>query len=245
MFRPPTPQPRHRYLKIHRHLRQSGHYATDVPLEDAVVRLLQGDTSVPEEVLRAYGIFWDRYKREVVEAFLLAEAKPKDLNAVFNIRENVIEVYQEVFFDTSVFFDRLDAETYARKYSEDDFGQELKVSAVEDGLEYLKARFGRGHYHVSPTQAIRELISQAYINSKVANKYPLDNPKTKEALRWAGTLPRNIDTLITAQEIEGGKKASYIFKLQLLQDRDEEEMGVEEDPPEINPEDIVNRRTES
>lgn len=241
MFKPV--QPRHRFLRIYSQLRQTETYETDDPVEEAVVRLLLGDMNVPEEVLRAYGIFWDKYKREVVEAFILAEAKPKDIHAIFRIKEEIVEIYQQIFFDTSVFYDRLDAESYARNYSEDSFGHDLKVSAIEDGLEYLKARFGRGHYNVSPVKAVRELISQSYVNSKIGTKVPLESPKAKEARMWASTMTKSIESLSGAEEIEGSKKSSYVLKLELMQE--EGDPSETDDAPEtVDPKDIVHRRTE-
>lgn len=241
MFEPV--QPRHRFHRIYRQLRQTETYDTDDPVEEALVRLLLGDMNVPEEVLRAYGIFWDEYKREVVEAFLLAEAKPKDIEAIFKIRAEIVEIYQQVFFDTAVFYDRLDAESYARNYNEDAFGHELKVSAIEDGLEYLKARFGRGHYNVSPVRAIRELISQSYVNSKIGSKVELDSNKAKEARMWASTMSKSIESLSSAEEIEGSKKSSYVLKLELMQ-KDNDDDRQPETHEEVDPKDIVHRRTE-
>lgn len=243
MFQPP--QPRHTFQKIHRRLRQTGSYKTENPVEEDTVRLLLGDMNVPEEVLRAYGVYWDEYKREVVEAFLLAEAAPKDLHDIFRIDEDVIEIYQKVYFDTSVFSDRLDAESYARSYGDaDSFGRELKISAIEDGLEYLKARFGRGHYDVSPVKAIRENISNSYINAKVATKVPIDSPKAKEARKWSNSLVKNVEALPDAQNIEGNNTSDYIIQLDLLKEESEKEDNEPNDTPDIDPENLINRRTE-
>lgn len=240
-------QPRHRYYRIYNRLRQTGSCATDDPVEEAVVRLLLGDLGVPEEVLRACSTYWDSYKREVVEAFLLAEATAKDLYSVFRIEESVTEVYAKIFFDMSVFHDRLDIESYARDYTEDDFGHDIKVSAVEDGLEYLKARFGRAHYTVSPLQAVREAISQSYVNTKVAQKFELDSAKSKEARKWASVMVKGIESLPAAKEVEGSQSSDYLLKLKLLREKGERDADDAdlEDEIDINPEDIVSRRTES
>ena len=236
-----TPQPRHRFQRIHRQLRQTGTYSADDPVEEALVRFLLKDDSVPEPVIKACKVFWDGYKREVVEAFLLAEAGPKDLYEVFKIDTEVVELYEKLFFDISVFDDRLDAESYARNYEEDDFGRELKISAIEDGLEYLKARFGRGNYDVSPTKAIKESISLSYVNSKVASKVSIDSPKAKEARKWASSMVKNIEALDTAQKIEGNKNADYMLKLKIMSDK---EGSSENEEIDIDPEDIVTQNKE-
>lgn len=238
-----TAQPHHRFERIYTRLRQTGTYQTDDPLEEALVRLLLGETDVPEEVMRAYATYLDDYKREVVEAFLLAEAQPRDLHDIFRIQHDVIEVYQHLFFDTSVFHDRLDAEAYARNYPEDHddgYGRELKINAIQLGLEYLKASFGRGNYEVSPTKAVRELVSQAYVTTKLASKYKIDSPKAKEARKWASTMVKSIESLPDAQDIEGGKKKDYLLKLRVVQENSDRP-DLEEDIPR---EDIINRRTE-
>lgn len=236
------PNPRHRFSRVLERTRQTGSYKTSNPTEEALVRLLLGEDTVPEEIKRAYRIYKNDHKREVIEAFLLAGGGPRDLQQIFNIDLGVTEVYQEVFFDTEVFEDRLDAEAYARSYPtshDGGFGYEQKNAAVDHGLEYLKASFGRGNYEVSPTKAMKELISQSYVLSKAATKFPVDHAKAKEARQWAATMINSIDSMPEAQEIEDTDDRD--FKIQLKYDNDDETDAVDD---EINQEDIVHQQTE-
>jgi len=238
-----TAQPDHKFVRVHTELRQTGACSADDPLEEALARLLQGEEDAPEEVIRAYMTYVNAYKREVVESFLLAEAAPRDLFDVFKMRENIVVVYQQLFFDRSVFADRLDAEAYARDYPtdhDDGYGRELKLNAVQFGLEYLKASFGRGNYSVSPPTAVNELISQAYVTTKIASKFPVDSGKAKEAHKWAATMVKGIESLPSAQDIGGEKKEDFLIKLR-IEKENEDRPDISE---EITPKDIVNRRTE-
>lgn len=237
------PNPRFRFERVLDKTRRNGVYDTDHALEEALVRLLLDKDGVPEEVLHAYRIFKDDYKREVIEAFLLAGGDGQDLHQIFRIDEKTVEVYSTLFFDTEVFHDRLDAESYARGYPtnhDDGFGREKKIEAIENGLEYLKAAFGRGNYQVSPEQAVREMISQSYILSKAAAKFPLDHKKAQEARQWASTMLSSIGSIPDAQQAESGDRQNFLLKLQ-FESTDEDPNAV--DPEEISEEDIVHQQT--
>jgi hypothetical protein len=64
--------------------------------------------SVDKEFECAFSIIKDEIKKEILEALLLADAEYEDINSVFDIPIKSIEVYAELFFDTSTFFTKLD-----------------------------------------------------------------------------------------------------------------------------------------
>ena len=211
-----TAKPNHRFERTLAEVRQTGTCVTDDPVEEALARLLTGHRDVPAEVVYAYSIFKDDFKREVVEAFLLAGGVADDLEEIFQIPVDVVNVYRTFFFDTEVFRDRLDAEEYARNYStthDEGFGQEQKCAAIDHGLEYLKAAYGRGRYYVEPAVAVRELISQAYVLSKAATRFPLDNKKAQEARQWASTMVSSIESLPKALDVADSRSGNFILDL--------------------------------
>lgn len=239
-----TPQkPSFRYDRVHAHLRQTGVYTSDDPLEEALSRLLLGGDGVPMEVRRAYSMYRNPFKREVVEAFILARASTDEIGDVLEIDADVTRTYMHLFFDTSVFWDRLDAQVYAQEYPtshDKGYGKQLKMAAIDHGSEYLKVTFGRGQYQVSPTRAVRESISQAYLYAKSASKYAVDHPRTKEAQKWTLAMYKGIDNMKNAKLADGESAADLLISLKVaLENSDRPELD-----GEILPEDILNRRTE-
>lgn len=209
--------PDFRYHSVLRQLRETQKCVTEDPLEDALATLLLGEHGVPKEVLQAYLAYRNDYKKEVIEAFFLAGGGADDLAEIFSIDPKISGVYAHLFFDRGVFSDKLDMQTYARTYPDtknDGYGKALKCDALDLGLEYLKASFGKATYCVPEVTALRENITQAYLLSKVSMRHGLDTQKAKESRQWAAVMIKALETLPTIEEYAGTEKDSLLIHLQ-------------------------------
>ena len=229
----PPPRPDHRFLAIKKAV-QDGTFQEDDPVADAVARILQKDHNVPSEVLYAARIYSDPYKKEVFEAFFVAGGGPEDIERILLIERDVTEVYLQIFFDADVFQDRLDVESYVHRYPtehDDGYGKEVKMFALEMGLEYMSTVYSRGEYVISSDKALQEMISQAYILSKVRYGARLDSPGSKESRQWALTLINSIRTLPEIQESTSTAKDELRIKLMMVKQPDGRD--------EVDPDDII------
>lgn len=178
---------------------------------NGVGEILLGNTdAVPYEITYAFDTYLNPYKREVVEAFIIAGADAKHIHEVLRIPVEVMEVYLEVFFDVNVFRDRLDLESYVREYPRDHdegYGADLKLSALDKGLHWISVKFGRHEYDVPAAAALKETIGQAYYYAKEGHNAKLTSLEAREARQWASSLTGNlkakpdiIDTTANAQD---------------------------------------------
>lgn len=152
---------------------------------------LLGGKEAPQEVVYANEIYEDPYKSEVLEAFLLAEATPEQIEKALRVPVRVTEAYKTLFFDRSVFRDELDAEAYAQSYpdttKEQKWGGDLKRSALVLGVDYLVYRFGRKTDDLDIAGALKTMIQNAFMLSKATKLNPLNSDSAREARQWMTT----------------------------------------------------------
>lgn len=230
--------PDHVYQRALGRVKAKAKAASSDPMVNALERLLLGDDAVPNEIAYAYRLFSDNYQREVMEAFLIAGAQPSVLEEIFDIPKPVTEAFATLFFDVSVFVNRLELESYVRYYAEDeeegDWARALKQSALEQGLEYLRVSFGRDRVAVDPKAVVDDMLRQSFMFMKVASMHPLDSQKAKEARQWTGTL---MDAMKNQYDMLQGRDTSnegLLVRLEMVQYDDE--------TPTISPSDIVSRK---
>lgn len=218
----PPPRPDHRFLAIKKAV-EEGTFQEDDPVADAIARVLRKDHNVSDEILYAARIYSDQYKKEVFEAFFVAGGGPSDIERILLIDPDVTKIYLQIFFDTDVFQDRLDVESYVHRYPtahDDGYGKEVKTFALEMGLEYMSTMYSRGDYQISSDKALQEMISQAYILSKVRYGANLESGVAKESRQWALTLINSIRTLPEIQESTSSAKDELRIKLMMVKQPD-------------------------
>lgn len=166
--------------------------------------LLQLNISTPMAFIKAVRIYENDHKREVVEAFLLVGAENKTFKDILLMDPDTIMFYRDLFFDMSVFDDRLDIDAYARTYREGPdgklWGREIKTAAIDMGLEYMKVRFSHGTYEVPPAVAVRSAITQGYVMARAAQLAGIDSNVSREARGWMLTLGKNVSILPAVKE---------------------------------------------
>lgn len=214
-----APNPRHKFETLKKQVKD-GTFAADDPILYAVASVLREDYDVPKDVLYAYSVYMNHYKRVILEAFILARASAPDIESVLSIRTPVVDIYTQVFFDPAVFKDRLDLEAYVRDYpvdpNGDTFGREVMTAAVEMGLHYLSSTFARSDYEVPPDAALKELIGQSYRFSKVPFGSRLDSDYVKEARQWSSTLISAIRTLPDVLESNQSHRDELKIRLEMV-----------------------------
>ena len=163
---------------------EKGSAAPTEPLEKELFLTLQGKGQ-DETVQKALDIYRDDYKREVVESFLLVNVSRSDIEKVLGVVPSVVNAFEQLFFDTGVFENRLDKFSYARSYTRNDYGHALKNAGMDFGGDSLKIRMSAGSSYVSPTAVQNEVRAVAYFMAQRAKTNAVDSNIARAALEWA------------------------------------------------------------
>lgn len=196
-------------------------------VEKEFCALLQSGTCKNACVSRAYAIYKLEYGREVVEALLLAQCTPEEIESLVRVPVDIVHVYGHIFFDASVFEDDLDIVNYAHTYNDSVFGKEWKQMACDLGKDCLKIKLSRGGHTVSPAKVKNEIMALAYVLAKHAQVNPLQSDVSRIALHWA-KLSAKMAGDDTSQDDKGIDKV--FIELETTEDStDENRSGI---PPE-------------
>ena len=174
--------PEHKYLDVVQAFEEKKRPSSG--LEQELYDLLSGQV-VSRAVESAMDIYQHEFKREVLEAFLLAGASPEEIDQILRVSVPETEAYRSIFFDPSVFSNELDVIDYAYEYKKSEFGTELKRYAVDLGLECLKVRMSRGSYVVHGEMAQDVIRSTAFIMAQLARVNKSDSSMANASLKWA------------------------------------------------------------
>jgi hypothetical protein len=159
----------------------------------AFMDLAQNKTTLNVTATRAFAIYMNVYKKEILESCLLAECTGKEIEDTLGIPANVVELYKEYFFDTAQFEDRLDRIEYAHNYPCSEHGKKLKKIAVDMGKECILLKHAKGNFEISAEKALQSIRGMAYMLSQMARINPVDSNISKEAFRWAQLCLRSTD----------------------------------------------------
>lgn len=164
------------------------------PLARELFDLLTGG-QVRDAVAEAYDLHQVEAHRSVLDAFLVASATPQLIETVLGVKAEVIGAYTYLFFDKSVFRNRLELLSYAASYPGESHAQELIRAAVNVGLEYLLWAYGRGDVQVDARTIIRHTMAEAYYRGMAHRGNALTSGITRESHKWWATAVKNAELL--------------------------------------------------
>jgi hypothetical protein len=158
----------------------------------------------------AFQLYEDRYKREIIEALLLAEADPNDVQSIFGVPVETLKCYADIFFDTKRFTSRLDKLSYTENYK-NKFGKELKVRSLSLGPEFIYFTYGK----VEPTtENQKSLLKKMYLSSAYRamemNFNSMTSSNSKAAVEMAKIMIRSYESMEKLMS-EGAKPQDNLF----------------------------------
>lgn len=164
------------------------------PLLRELFDLLAGNPA-RDPVTEAYDLYQTETHRVVMDAFIVASATPQLIESVLGVKVEVVDIYAYLFFDKSVFRNRLELLSYAASYPGDAHAQELMRAAVNVGLEYLLWAYGRGDVQVDARSIIRHTMAEAYYRGMAHRGNALTSGITRESHKWWATAVKNAELL--------------------------------------------------
>lgn len=165
------------------------------PIEAKLYVFLSRQDRTRNEVTDAYDIFEEAEHRSAMEAFLLAGATSDLIFRVLRIPTAVTQAYQALFFDQTVFRNKLEILAYAADFDGSNHAREVLRAAVTVGLDYLLWVYGSAEVQVDARQVIRQTMAEAYYRGMAHRGNSLTSTVTKEAHRWWSTAVKNAELL--------------------------------------------------
>lgn len=100
------------------------------------------DGKCPSEPhLQAFRIREDKIQNIILEATLFADSKYEDIELVFGLSKDIVDIFKELFFDTSVFTSKLEKISYLER-CKDPVEKELKLRASSLGPDFIFFNYG-------------------------------------------------------------------------------------------------------
>lgn len=178
--------PDHRFLEVEESVAK-GLTRFDDPLCAELAEILRGNNA-QSDVVYAYELYVEETHRQAMDAFTLAQSPLDVFTAVFEIPIPIVQVYQHLFMDMSVFRDRLDRLAYAANYQKlyacEDHVAERMRSAVTAGPDYLRWQYASPNPQMDPRKIVRESMMDSFYRSMAHKGNALVSGVTKEAVKW-------------------------------------------------------------
>lgn len=171
------------YYNTHRDVSSSW----DCPYMTSLNKLLDGRCD-SDSVIRAYQLYYIPACRAAINALLLAGDTCSNIASSIEDSEEVIHAYFRLFFDTSVFTNKLVRMAYIRQMpsgnAQEEFEKSLLISAVQLGKEYIYWKLGISNKSdLTSADMHREIMIDSYWKFKEL-KVKSGSELTKEARAW-------------------------------------------------------------
>jgi len=164
--------PSHRYRAV-----QVASEAPAHPYEAALWNLLRQQAG-DEQVAYALELYAGDFERELMQAWLLANATDAQVKQHLRIAEEATRAYRHLFFDTTVFRDELAVLRWVREYkppANAPFGEALLQNALMMGVDYLAWMICRGHASPDPEMVRKTIMADAYFRGRMNRFHPLSS----------------------------------------------------------------------
>lgn len=185
--------PSHRYRAVQKAL--TARNVPDGILEEELYKHLKDKTGAQCTAGDALEIYQEEEHRAVLEAFLLAGAGPELIEKVLSVPTAVTAAYKHLFFDQSVFKNRLETLGYAADFEGSTHAREVLKAALTVGMDYLLWVYGRAEVQVDARDVIRHTMAEAYYRGMAHRGNSITSGVSKEAHRWWATAVRNAELL--------------------------------------------------
>ena len=188
----------------------------------------------PKEYASAFKIATDDVQRDILEAVLLSGAKASDISTALGIPVEVVNIFEELFFDVSVFQSKLDVISYLARLPKDE-SKEIKTRAYNMGPEYVYYTYSG----MLPSESMqKDLMRRMFMSAsyKAMNMHynSSNSSSAKSSLEFAKLMVKAFESL------EKFASAATELNTYLTQEDDFSSMlGYNNNNAHVNDEDIV------
>ena len=214
-FKLPAPSniesPAHRADLVIRHYTATGTLKTDWSCSSMIEfnKLLCGMTCA-QSIEDAYRLYYIPSCRASINSLLISRCPSYEISTAIEEDEETINTYARLFFDTSVFTNKLVTLAYIRQMpattQHEEFEKSLMISAIQLGHEYILWKLGISSNVSDMTR--NNIYSSMLIDSywKFKELKSKNNSElTKEARAW---IPAVLSIASTSDKLDYGKPTS-------------------------------------
>ena len=144
--------------------------------------------------LQAFQIREDQVQNDIIECSLLADSKYEDIESIFGIKKETVEVFKELFFDTAAFTSKLEKISYVNRCT--DKQKDLKLRAISLGPEFIFYNYGSS---LPSDELQKNLMRRLYMTSayKAMSMHynSLTSETSKQAVEYAKLTLKAFETL--------------------------------------------------
>lgn len=144
--------------------------------------------------LQAFQIREDQVQNDIIECVLLAESKPEDIDTIFGIKKESVEIFKELFFDTTAFTSKLEKISYVDRCT--DKQKDLKLRAISLGPEFIFYNYGSS---LPSDELQKNLMRRLYMTSayKAMSMHynSITSETSKQAVEYAKLTLKAFETL--------------------------------------------------
>jgi hypothetical protein len=190
-----SPNPRHRFeaLSLKRAAPETEHERSlFVLLHGAAalntlcpLRPWSKDAVIDPSVEYPYLVFRTGSIRAVLESFLLASSNDAEVADSVSMPPEEVDIYRNLFFDTTVFRTELEIIVFMQSIPEDDPYKNFYRIAYHQGLGALRWHFCRNKGQIPAEDVVRTIMTDAYFRSLEHRGQVITGKLAKEAAKYA------------------------------------------------------------
>lgn len=154
-------------------------------------------------MLEALAIYSNEAKRVIVNSFILADTSNEEIADWLQINVDVVNFYMNYFFKKEVLRSKLDQLAYISTS-----GPKEKDSyeyATKFGKEFLRWKICGVSIKADDLKVeLKEMMSLAKFNAKIASMNPITGEQSKEALKWMDKMIKLTEVMSRLELAPGG-----------------------------------------
>ncbi len=189
--------PEHRYISIAIAIQKKISFESDNPLELCLYTLLLNNKTDLEYVEDAYEIFIHQNDRHILNALIIAKATKEYIASTLSMNLHLIEAYQYLFFDKTVFRHDFDIKNYINTLQLNTDLKNYYLVSCEKGFKALANTFKIGERDaVDPKEVLNELLNDQLDRAKAHRGLSITSAIAKEAYKWSQLAANTANTML-------------------------------------------------
>lgn len=175
--------------------------------------------SSPSDIEEAYLLYYLPQSRAIMSSLILAGADTSTISGYTGANEEVVILYSKLFFDMSVFPNKLVIKDYVDSLPEsspvDKNYKALMRVALSLGDRYIAWKMSLPISEELDTNTInKELLEDSYWRAREHKPFSIEDPRSKESKSWIPQVLRSIDSIAASRS--GGELSIETLKLKLI-----------------------------
>lgn len=160
---------------------------------------LEAEDSCPI-IEEAYLLYYLPQSRAILSSLLLANCDAVSIAGYIQTSEEVVDAYGKLFFDTSVFPNKLVMKDYVDTLPEhtayNKHSKALMRAALSLGSRYVAWKMSLSlDTELESNEVTKQLLEDSYWRAREHKPFSIDDPRAKESRSWTPQVLRTLDAI--------------------------------------------------